>query len=79
MLYTAKGAGSLLVPVATAIAKAEGWSSVFSIAIAFNVIAAVLALVVLKPMRQRHFATIRVADPVQQAATDTGVSRTRLT
>ena len=74
MLYTAKGAGSLLVPVATAIAKAEGWSTVFNIALTFNVIAAVLALVVLKPMRQRHFAAIRTADPVEPAA-----SRTSLT
>jgi OFA family oxalate/formate antiporter-like MFS transporter len=67
MLYTAKGAGSLLVPVATAIAKAEGWSTVFNIALAFNVIAAILALVVLKPMRQRHFAAIRSAEPVAPA------------
>ena len=79
MLYTAKGAGSLLVPIATAIAKAEGWSTVFSIALTFNVIAAILALVVLKPMRQRHFAAIRAAAPVEPAATGPGVSRTRLT
>jgi MFS transporter, OFA family, oxalate/formate antiporter len=79
MLYTAKGAGSLLVPLAAAIAKAEGWSSVFSIALTFNVIAAILALVVLKPMRQRHFAAIRAADPLKPAATTAGVSRTRLT
>jgi MFS transporter, OFA family, oxalate/formate antiporter len=79
MLYTAKGAGSLLVPVATAIAKAEGWSTVFSIALVFNVIAAILALVVLKPMRQRHFAAVRIADPVEPTATGPGVSRTRLT
>jgi len=79
MLYTAKGAGSLLVPVATEIAKLQGWNSVFTIAITFNVIAAVLALVVLKPMRQRHFAATRAADPEEQAATETGVSRTRLT
>jgi OFA family oxalate/formate antiporter-like MFS transporter len=81
MLYTAKGAGSLLVPIATAIAKAEGWSTVFSIALAFNVIAAILALVVLKPMRQRHFAAIRAADPIigPAASTRPGVSRTRLT
>lgn len=79
MLYTAKGAGSLLVPIATAIAKAEGWSTVFNIFLTFNVIAAVLALVVLKPMRQRHFAAIRATDPLEPTATDTGVSRTRLT
>ena len=79
MLYTAKGAGSLLVPVAAAIAKDQGWGSVFTIAMTFNVIAAVLALVVLKPLRQRHFAATRAADPAQPSATETGVSRTRLT
>ena len=79
MLYTAKGAGSLLVPVAAAIAKDQGWGSVFTIAMTFNVIAAVLALVVLKPLRQRHFAATRAADPAQSSATESGVSRTRLT
>jgi OFA family oxalate/formate antiporter-like MFS transporter len=56
MLYTAKGAGALLVPVAAGISKAHGWSAVFAIAMSFNVIAALLALFVLKPMRARHFA-----------------------
>ena len=41
MLYTAKGAGALVVPIAAAIAKARGWSAVFTIAMTFNVIAAV--------------------------------------
>ena len=62
MLYTAKGAGALVVPIAAAIAKARGWSAVFTIAMTFNVIAAVLALVVLKPMRLRHFAAGRAAE-----------------
>jgi OFA family oxalate/formate antiporter-like MFS transporter len=61
MLYTAKGAGALLVPVAAAIAKAKGWGSVFTIAMSFNLVAAFLALVVLKPMRARHFATSKAA------------------
>jgi MFS transporter, OFA family, oxalate/formate antiporter len=56
MLYTAKGAGALLVPVAAGIAKTHGWGAVFSIAMTFNVIAGLLALFVLKPMRVRHFA-----------------------
>jgi OFA family oxalate/formate antiporter-like MFS transporter len=56
MLYTAKGSGALLVPVAAAIAKTSGWNSVFMIAMAFNLLAAVLALLVLKPLRARHFA-----------------------
>jgi OFA family oxalate/formate antiporter-like MFS transporter len=56
MLYTAKGAGALLVPIAAGISKNHGWQTVFAIAMAFNITAAVLALFVLKPMRARHFA-----------------------
>jgi OFA family oxalate/formate antiporter-like MFS transporter len=66
MLYTAKGTGSLLVPIAAIIAKAHGWSSVFSIFVTFNVIAALMALFVLKPMRARHFAKSRAEHPVEQ-------------
>ena len=64
MLYTAKGAGALLVPIAAAIAKGHGWSTVFTIAMCFNLAAAFLALAVLKPMRIRHFAAGPAADPL---------------
>jgi OFA family oxalate/formate antiporter-like MFS transporter len=64
MLYTAKGAGALLVPIAAAIAKSHGWGSVFMIAMAFNLAAAFLGLAVLKPMRMRHFAAGPGADPL---------------
>jgi MFS transporter, OFA family, oxalate/formate antiporter len=63
MLYTAKGAGALLVPVAAGIAKAHGWGAVFSIAMTFNIIAGLLALFVLRPMRIRHFTKSRAAYP----------------
>jgi OFA family oxalate/formate antiporter-like MFS transporter len=63
MLYTAKGAGSLLVPIAAWIAKAHGWGAVFTVAMSFNIIAALLALFVLKPMRIKHFAQSRAAHP----------------
>ncbi len=36
MLYTAKGTGSLLVPIAAAIAKSHGWGSVFTIFVSFQ-------------------------------------------
>jgi OFA family oxalate/formate antiporter-like MFS transporter len=75
MLYTAKGAGALLVPVAAWISKAHGWAPVFTLAMTFNVVAALLALFVLRPMRQRHFAQSREAYP---AAHD-GVPRARAT
>jgi OFA family oxalate/formate antiporter-like MFS transporter len=63
MLYTAKGSGALLVPAAALIAKAHGWGAVFSVAMTFNVLAALLALFVLKPMRARHFARSRETFP----------------
>ena len=63
MLYTAKGAGSLLVPVAAIIAKNHGWGAVFTVGMSFNIIAALMALFVLKPMRARHFAKSRADFP----------------
>jgi MFS transporter, OFA family, oxalate/formate antiporter len=75
MLYTAKGAGALMVPVAAAIAKSRGWGSVFSIAMAFNLLAGLMALFLLKPMRQRHFANSR--EPL--GAAKRSVSETRAT
>src|SRR5450631_3600063 len=68
MLYTAKGAGSLLVPVAAYIAKDHGWSAVFTVAMTLNIIAALLALFVLKPMRARHFAKSRETYPSSAAS-----------
>jgi MFS transporter, OFA family, oxalate/formate antiporter len=72
MLYTAKGAGALLVPVAAGIAKAKGWDTVFMIGMIFNLVAAFLGLAVLKPLRARHFA----AGPTPAAA---GVGRPQAT
>jgi MFS transporter, OFA family, oxalate/formate antiporter len=52
LLYTAKGTAALLVPLANVLTSATGsWHSVFLVAAALNVIAAIMALVVLKPMR----------------------------
>ncbi len=72
MLYTAKGAGALLVPLAAVIAKSSGWNAVFLIGMGFNLVAAVLALVALKPMRARHFATSKAtyAPPAADAVGD---------
>ncbi len=56
MLYTAKGTASFMVPLAAYVASLQGWVSVFWVAIAFNVTAALLAMFVLKPMRARWYA-----------------------
>jgi MFS transporter, OFA family, oxalate/formate antiporter len=54
MLYTAKGTASLLVPLANVLTVATGsWTAVFIVAAVLNVIAAVMALAVLRPMRLR--------------------------
>jgi OFA family oxalate/formate antiporter-like MFS transporter len=57
MLYTAKGTAALLVPLANVLTNATGsWHAVFYVAAILNIIAAVMALVVLKPMRIRAMA-----------------------
>ena len=62
LLYTAKGTASLLVPFTSVLAARGGWSSVFIAASALNIIAAVVALAVLKPMR-RKMATVAFDPP----------------
>jgi len=69
MLYTAKGTGALLVPIMTALTKASGYNVMFMIFVTCNVVAALLALFVLKPMRARHFAAGPPADVPAKAAT----------
>jgi OFA family oxalate/formate antiporter-like MFS transporter len=56
MLYTAKGTAALVVPLASVIAASYGWSAVFTIAMGLNVVAALLALFVLRPIRSRFIA-----------------------
>jgi Sugar phosphate permease len=57
MLYTAKGTASLLVPLASVLTAATGsWHAVFYVAAILNIVAAVMALFVLKPMRIRTMA-----------------------
>jgi OFA family oxalate/formate antiporter-like MFS transporter len=58
MLYTAKGTAALLVPFANVLYDATGksWSAVFVAAAILNIIAAVMALVVLRPLRRRQMA-----------------------
>ena len=56
MLYTAKGFGALLVPIASVIAAHYSWEAVFMVTVGLNVTAALLALFVLRPMRRRYIA-----------------------
>jgi OFA family oxalate/formate antiporter-like MFS transporter len=52
MLYTAKGTASLLVPLASVVAANYGWQAVFVVAVGLNATAALLALLIIKPMRR---------------------------
>ena len=57
LLYTAKGTAALLVPYTNQIQKLTGsWDLVFIIAAAANIVAALLAVVVLKPWRVKVIA-----------------------
>jgi OFA family oxalate/formate antiporter-like MFS transporter len=57
LLYTAKGTAALLIPYANTIQKTTGsWDMVFIIAAAANILAALLAIGVLKPWRRRMIA-----------------------
>jgi MFS transporter, OFA family, oxalate/formate antiporter len=57
MLYTAKGTAALLVPLANVLTSATGsWHAVFYVAAILNLIAAVMALFVLKPLRTRFIS-----------------------
>ncbi|MFJ4292998.1 oxalate/formate MFS antiporter [Cupriavidus sp. NPDC089707] len=55
LLYTAKGTAALLVPFSSVITAATGdWHAVFMLASGMAALSAVLALFVLKPMREAH-------------------------
>lgn len=55
LLYTAKGTSAFLVPFANVLKTATGsWGTVFLVAAAMNVLVVLLALFVLRPIRERH-------------------------
>jgi MFS transporter, OFA family, oxalate/formate antiporter len=62
LLYTAKGTASLLVPVANYMQQSSGsWDRVFLIAAAANILASLLAIIVLKPWRKKVVAASQLA------------------
>lgn len=63
LMYTAKGTAALLVPLGNVLMAATGtWLAVFVIGASMNILAAVLALFVLKPMRAFYTRRIAAAD-----------------
>ena len=62
LLYTAKGTAALLVPFANYMQQSSGnWDTVFLIAAGANILASLLAIVVLKPWRKIVVAKSQVA------------------
>jgi OFA family oxalate/formate antiporter-like MFS transporter len=63
LMYTAKGTASLLVPLANILMASTGsWHAVFVTAACMNILAAILALAVLKPMRAAYTSRTAAAD-----------------
>jgi OFA family oxalate/formate antiporter-like MFS transporter len=55
LMYTAKGTAALLVPLANVLVAAKGsWHPVFMTAAVLNILAALMAIFVLKPMRSAY-------------------------
>jgi OFA family oxalate/formate antiporter-like MFS transporter len=55
LLYTAKGMAALLVPLSSMLTASTGsWHLAFWIAAGLNIVTALMALLVLRPLRQRH-------------------------
>ena len=62
LLYTAKGASALLVPLANVLKTATGsWHAVFVVTALMNFAVVALAIFVLKPLRLRGNAALRIA------------------
>ncbi len=62
LLYTAKGTAALLVPVANLVVNAtSGWRDVFIAAGFMDLVAAILAVALLKRMRLAHASRVRAA------------------
>lgn len=65
MLYTAKGSAALLVPLASVITAATGsWTLTLMIAAALNIVAAIMAIAVLRPLRIREIGAQKRSTPI---------------
>ncbi len=71
MLYTAKGTAALLVPLASVITYATGnWTATLLIAAAFNIVAALMAIFVLRPLRRKEIGKdVSVSAPMASSMT----------
>src|SRR6202140_1323812 len=69
LMYTAKGTAALLVPYANVLSSKSGsWHLVFMLAAALNVVAALMGILVLKPMRGSYTSRAETASPAPKPA-----------
>jgi len=69
LMYTAKGTAALLVPYANVLsAKTGSWHLVFMLAAGLNLVAAAMAILVLKPMRGSYTSRAEMASPAPKPA-----------
>jgi OFA family oxalate/formate antiporter-like MFS transporter len=69
LMYTAKGTAALLVPYANVLSSKTGsWHLVFMLAAGFNLVAAAMAILVLKPMRGSYTSRAETATPAPKPA-----------
>ena len=69
LMYTAKGTAALLVPYANVLSSRTGsWHLVFMLAAGLNLVAAAMAILVLKPMRGTYTSRTETASPAPKPA-----------
>jgi OFA family oxalate/formate antiporter-like MFS transporter len=69
LMYTAKGTAALLVPYANVLSSKTGsWHLVFMLAAGLNLVAAAMAILVLKPMRGSYTSRAETASPAPKPA-----------
>jgi MFS transporter, OFA family, oxalate/formate antiporter len=69
LLYTAKGTAALMVPIASFLHQRTGsWTPVLVTLVVFNVVSALLAAFVLRPMRERAIARDRLVTTAPRVA-----------
>ena len=70
LMYTAKGTASLLVPLSNVLMTMTGnWHAVFLTAAIMNIVAAVMAIALLKPMRSAYTKRVATMDAQPKLAT----------
>src|SRR5579863_2353581 len=69
LMYTAKGTAALLVPYANVLSSKTGsWHLVFMLAAGLNLVAAAMAILVLKPMRGTYTSRAETVSPAPKPA-----------